>query len=220
MDYSSQSTQPLKVIADDRERASGVIESLADSEGISVEVHRLKLGDFDINDRLLVERKTTLDFGLSIIDGRLFRQAYRLANSGRRCCFILEGPPSNLNISRESLQGAMITVTLVFGLPFLRSRTPEETAWLIVTASRQLSRSEAQIPARLVRRKNRKPRGIQSQMLQALPSIGPDRANSLLEFFGDIQTVVSADLAAFMEVPGIGEATATRILQALDHFPE
>ena len=128
MKASTRSQDPIVVTADDRERPSGVIESLAATAGVCVEVRRLNLGDYDVMGRLLVERKTTSDFALSVIDGRLFRQSYRLMMSQRRTCLILEGPPSNIKMSREAIQGAMITVTMIFGQPVLRSRTPVETA--------------------------------------------------------------------------------------------
>ncbi len=217
MKASVQSQNPIIITADDRERPSGVIESLAATEGVSVKVRRLKLGDYDVAGRLLVERKTTFDFALSVIDGRLFRQAYRLMMSQRRTCLILEGPPSNIKMSREALQGAMITVTLVFGQPVLRSRTPEETAWLMLTASHQLSRSEARNPSRQIRRKFKRRRRIQSSMLQAIPGLRPDKAGALLAHFGDFQRIISADLDALMQIPGIGPLTATKILWALEN---
>ena len=217
MKASVQSQNPIIITADDRECPSGVIESLAATEGVSVKIRRLKLGDYDVAGRLLVERKTTFDFALSVIDGRLFRQAYRLMMSQRRTCLILEGPPSNIKMSREALQGAMITVTLVFGQPVLRSRTPEETAWLMLTASHQLSRSEARNPSRQIRRKSKRRRRIQSSMLQAIPGLGPDKAGALLAHFGDFQRIISADLDALIQIPGIGPLTATKILWALEN---
>ncbi len=207
------------VVIDDRERSSGVIESLATTEGISVEVRRLKLGDYDVAGRLLVERKTAFDFALSVIDGRLFRQAYRLMMSQRRTCLILEGSPSNIKMSREALQGAMITVTMIFGQPVLRSRTPAETAWLMVTAADQLSRTEAQNPGCKIRKKFRRRRRIQSEMLQSIPGLGPDKADAILAHFGDFQEITSADLNALIQISGIGPVTATRVLWALGIQP-
>ncbi|MEN8163520.1 MAG: ERCC4 domain-containing protein [Acidobacteriota bacterium] len=216
MKASTQSQNPIVITADDRERPSGVIESLAATSGVTVEVRRLRLGDFDVGGKLLVERKTTFDFALSVIDGRLFRQAYSLMTSERRTCLILEGPPSNIKMSREALQGALITVTMIFGQPVLRSQTPKETAWLMLTAAHQLSRSEAQNPGRKIRRKGRNRWKIQSSMLQAIPGIGPGKAKALLNSFGDIKALASQDVAEIMLVPGIGQTFAERIRWALN----
>lgn len=212
------SKRPIVVIADDRERFSGVIESLAEFSGVSVQIRRLALGDYDVNGDLLVERKTTSDFALSLIDGRLLRQAYRLSNSDRRTCVILEGPSAdlnNINVSRQALLGAMITVTMIFGQPVLRSQSPEETAWLMVVAANQLTRPHRRRPGRLARGACRSPRRVQSEMLQAVPGLGPDKAETILNHLGDIRSVASADLDDLMQIPGIGKVTAKRILWAL-----
>ena len=69
----------LHVVADDRETGSGVIEALAVKDDVSLTVTRLSLGDYRVDDELCVERKTLPDLAGSIADGRLFRQASRLA---------------------------------------------------------------------------------------------------------------------------------------------
>lgn len=46
---------PLDVMADDRERESGVIEYLQQHESIRVTVRRLELGDYLLNRRMLIQ---------------------------------------------------------------------------------------------------------------------------------------------------------------------
>jgi len=91
----------------------------------------LPLGDYEVDSTLIVERKTLADFAVSVLDGRLFRQVGRLAREPEvRSCLILEGTPERyprLAIPTPAFQGALITVTLVFGVPVLRSANPEET---------------------------------------------------------------------------------------------
>jgi ERCC4-type nuclease len=50
---------------------------------------------------LVFERKTLKDFARSIVDGRLFRQAIRLANSKYKSVLILEGTGKEL----QSVEG-------------------------------------------------------------------------------------------------------------------
>ena len=71
---------PINIIADDREPDS-VINQLNAYDNIKLIKQRLAIGDYEIDGRLLVERKTLQDLVASIKDGRLFKQAYRLANS-------------------------------------------------------------------------------------------------------------------------------------------
>lgn len=74
----------LAVVADDREKGSGVIEALAAKDDVSLTVTRLSLGDYRVDGELCVERKTLPDLAGSIADGRLFRQASRLASAPTR----------------------------------------------------------------------------------------------------------------------------------------
>ncbi len=75
---------PISVIADDREQRSGVVQALQDMDAVHVEIGRLAVGDYFAENRLIVERKTLADFSVSIIDGRLFRQAVKLAKSNHK----------------------------------------------------------------------------------------------------------------------------------------
>lgn len=115
---------PVQIVADDRERESGVIEALKELDGVNVRVERLGLGDYKVDEWLLVERKTLPDLTLSIQSGRLFEQAQRLSSSPLRSIVILEGTSQDLaesGMRREAVQGALITLTLIFGLPILRA---------------------------------------------------------------------------------------------------
>ncbi len=132
MDLKSSCT---KVIADDREGKSRIIQYLKKSKNVSIEICRLPVGDYLVDNQLIFERKTLNDFALSIIDGRIFKQANRLVNSKYKCILILEGTGKELTetgVRRESIQGALITVSIVLGIPVLRSKDPSETARLII----------------------------------------------------------------------------------------
>ena len=117
-----QNRTPLRcasqIAIDDRERSSGVADALSRRPGVNLTTRRLSLGDYEVDKNLIVERKTLADFAVSVLDGRLFRQAARLArNPEVRTCLILEGTPERyprLAISTSAFQGALITVTLVY----------------------------------------------------------------------------------------------------------
>ena len=67
----------IEIIADDRERNGGVIDRLRGHEKVSLVIERLPLGDYLIDEVLLIKRKTLPDLAASIKDGRLFGQAHR-----------------------------------------------------------------------------------------------------------------------------------------------
>ena len=94
---------------------------------VVVRLQRLPVGDYLVDDNLLFERKTLLDLTQSIKDGRLFRQGLRLASASARGVVILEGSSRDLaqsRMRREAIQGALVTLTLSFGIPLLRSANP------------------------------------------------------------------------------------------------
>ncbi len=131
----------IDITVDDREVASGIIPTLQETEGVTVRVRRLEVGDYLIAGKLIVERKTLNDFAASIVDGRLFSQASRLASLPLRHAVILEGTAADLsctNIHREAIQGAIISLTIIFGIPLLRSRDINESAHLLIYAAEQL----------------------------------------------------------------------------------
>ncbi|MBU6402609.1 MAG: hypothetical protein KGS61_20000 [Verrucomicrobia bacterium] len=103
----------VHVVADDRERAAPVVAVLQSMNDVAVEVRRLRVGDYLVEDWLF-ERKALTDFAESIKDGRLFSQARRLLSTGRPVALILEGRAGDLapsQMQRPALQGALISLT-------------------------------------------------------------------------------------------------------------
>jgi len=209
--------QPVDIVYDDRERASEVIAFLGAIPGVSVRIERLAAGDYLADRRILFERKTLLDLARSIVDGRLFKQMVRLAESKHKAVLILGGTGKDaegLGVRREALQGALITISLILSIPVLRSITPEETARLIVYAARQVASLGKEGYQRAgYRPKSQK--GRQLYILQGLPGVGHERALRLLEKFGSVEGVMRAGLDELQAVEGIGAKTADRIRWAV-----
>lgn len=211
---------PIHVVADDREKGSGVVEALARRDDTTVTVDRRSLGDYRVGDGLCVERKTLPDLAASIADGRLFRQASRLASASTRAAVVLEGTARDLadsEMRREALQGALLTLTLQMSLPLLRAKTPTETARLLVYAARQ--RRRAQDGATPRASGGTRPSGkrrTQLYVLQGLPGVGPTRAQRLLQQFGSVEAVMTASVESLEEVEGIGPKTAQSVRWAVE----
>jgi ERCC4-type nuclease len=207
----------VRIVADDRENAGGVIAALRELPGVDVEVRRLPVGDFLIGDQFTAERKTLRDFAGSIIDGRVFRQASAIARSPRRGVRVLEGGSADLRaagVQREALQGALICVSVFLGLAVLRAHDPGETARLLVYLGRQAQAySNGSLPRPGYRPKGRRAR--QLFLLQGLPRVGSERAARLLDRFGSVQAVATASAADLATVDGIGGIIAARIRWAL-----
>jgi ERCC4-type nuclease len=207
----------VRIVADDRENAGGVIAALRELPGVDVEVRRLPCGDFLVGEQFTVERKTLRDFASSIIDGRVFRQASAIGRNPRRGVLVLEGSSADLpavGVQREALQGALICVSVFLGMAVLRAHDPAETARLIVYLGRQAKAyAHGSHPRPGHRPKGRRAR--QLFLLQGLPRVGPERAARLLDRFGSVQAVATASAADLATVDGIGESIAARIRWAL-----
>ena len=209
----SRNNRRIAVIVDDRESKSEVIKFLSETKNVSVDIKRLSLGDYLVDNRLVFERKTLNDFALSIIDGRLFSQAIRLVSSKYNSVLILEGTGKELTetgIRREAMQGALITVSIVLGVPVLRSKSPYESAHLILYTARQVK----SFARGAVQRHGSRPKGKRKKqlfILQGLPGVGSERAARLLNEFGSVEAVITATSEELQSVEGIGENIAERI---------
>ena len=62
-------------------------------------------------------------------------------------------------------------------------------------------------------------RRIQLHILQGLPTVGPVRAARLLDKYGTVEAVITADAEALTCVPGIGKGAAKKIRWAVSEPP-
>ncbi len=207
----------IQIVIDDREVRSGIVTQLHRLEGVAIIVRRLPVGDYLIDGKLLVERKTMVDFAASIVDGRLFKQASRLNSQGLQIAIILEGIAqdiSRIHVRREAVQGAIVSLAVKFGIPLLRSSDPAESARLLVFAAMQLGKSPPRnLPRPGTRPKTR--RELQLHILQGLPGVGPERAGRLLDAFDSVEAAITAPVDQLMEVRGVGRTTALAIRRAV-----
>ncbi len=211
--------ETVQVVVDDRERPSGVIAELEKADQVVLKVEHLSVGDYCVDGAVLIERKTAADFAQSLIDGRLFGQAGRMSSSSLRPAYIIEGTSAEwagLGVSREALQGALVTLMLIFDMPVFRSSDPAETARLIFYMGSQLVRlrDPGYVPYRQAKAKRKKTR--QLRILQSLPGIGADRAEKLLERFRTVRACFMASPMELLEVEGIGSKTAAAINQVIN----
>ena len=113
-----ESPVPLRIVVDDRERDEVLLRCLQDKAIVARK--RLSVGDYCVDESIIFERKSASDFARSLTDGRLFSQASRLLKSPERPAYILQGGSAEwreCGVRREALQGAIITLMLIFDLP-------------------------------------------------------------------------------------------------------
>ena len=212
----------LKILVDDRERNDKLLTTLRKANGVEVHIGRLPVGDY-LLEHLLIERKSFSDLCISIMDGRLFRQAAQLASSHVQPVIILEGTSADLKttgINREAIQGALITLTLIFRIPLLRSQSPEESAKLIIYAAKQIENLstpfKAYPPPRHGRNNLYRKQKMQIHILQGFPGIGLIRSKQLVDKFGTLTAIFNASPQELAEVPGMGKISIKYLIDLLN----
>ena len=131
--------QGPKIVIDDRETLSKVVEYLSDM-GIAIKLERLPQGDFAIGDRILVERKTARDFVDTLINRDLLGQAKAMAEAATRPVMIIEGGDlfTQRDIHPNAIRGVLAALTIEMGLSVLTTKDEQETAqMLFVLAKRE-----------------------------------------------------------------------------------
>ncbi|MFH1023034.1 MAG: ERCC4 domain-containing protein [Planctomycetota bacterium] len=210
---------PGVIVADDRERASGIPSLLAVAPGGRVLVARLPLGDYRIG-RVTVERKTVTDFLLALSRGRLFPQAACLSRACERPVFLIEGTgllaPGRWRGCPAAVRGALRYLRRELYLPVVHTARPEKTAEFLL----RIFRKEREFPARApgkrwtILKKTPSPGETALRMLTMIPGIGPAAAHRLLSRYGSLRSLARATANGLRRVPRIGPARAGTIRQA------
>ncbi len=203
--------QEPKIVIDDRETSSKVVEVLSDM-GASIRLERLPFGDFAIGDRILVERKTARDFVDTLIDRDLLGQVKAMAEAVTRPMVIIEGGDlySQRDIHPNAIRGVLSALTVDMGVSLLFTTDAEDTAkMLFVIAKREESeRGERKAHPH---KSYHSLKEEQEYIVSAFPEIGLKNARVLLAHFGSVKAIVNAELQDLIAVKGIGEKTAAKI---------
>ncbi|MBQ6099660.1 MAG: DEAD/DEAH box helicase [Methanobrevibacter sp.] len=204
------------VYADSREGNSKVIRHLSEME-IDVKVHSMAVGDYQVSDEVVIERKTAKDFVDSIIDKRLFKQARELSEEFKRPLLILEGDDIyNGMIHPNAVRGTIAAIAIDFGISIIPTRNSEDTAAMI---KRIAVREQTGEKTHIQIRTDKKPTSLWEQQLfiiESLPNIGPVNAKALLQHFGTVEKVINASESELQEVEGIGKKTAKSIRKVVE----
>ncbi|MCX6670083.1 MAG: DEAD/DEAH box helicase [Methanothrix sp.] len=198
------------VFVDPREREMG---KLLEAKGMEVTLKSLEVGDYVVSERVAIERKTAQDFAASIIDPQrnLFRQIADLSRTYAKPILILEGRDLyTRNISPSSIQGALASIAVDYGVPIIPTEDQDETAQVIaLLAARE--RKEGREPKVHGHKTARTLKEQQEYLVSAIPSVGPAVARKLLRHFGSIERIMTASKEELRQVELVGPKIAERI---------
>jgi len=203
--------QGPKIIIDDRETSSKVVEVLSNM-GAVIRIERLPHGDYAIGDRILVERKTARDFVDTLINRDLLGQVKAMAESAPRPVIIIEGGDiyAQRDMHPNAIKGVLAALTVDMGVSILFTRDEQDTAQMLFVLSK---REDSERGERKVHpnKSHHSQREEQEYIVSAFPEIGLKNARLLLAHFGSIQGIVNGSLEELAAVKGIGEKTAGKI---------
>ncbi len=210
---------PVRIVCDERERASGVPQELLEL-GVIVEFSQLKLGDYLLSPSTAVERKSVRDFVSSLYDGRLFNQVNELTKSFPNAFVLVEGDPAEISmISRNpsSYYGAMAALTITFNVKTIFTPSPADTALALQAMASRLAKKGEGRPSVIYQapQKSLELHKQQIYIVSSLPGVGPNLAKRLLERFGTPRGVFSASVPQLAMVPGVGRVRAEKLTKAL-----
>jgi DNA excision repair protein ERCC-4 len=125
------------------ERNAALLDLARECGDLEIQMERLAIGDYYIDSGIIVERKTFADFATSLADGRLFPQAAALARSPDRPIVLLEGltPAQMPDVHAHALKGAMLSLAVMWRLPVIHARNPEDSLRILRFLARQLASS-------------------------------------------------------------------------------
>ncbi|MDD1760361.1 MAG: DEAD/DEAH box helicase [Methanothrix sp.] len=203
-----------KAFVDFREKEMG---KLLEAQGLEVTLRNLEVGDYVISDRLAIERKTAQDFVASIIDPErnLFRQLSDLAKTYEKPIMILEGRDLyTRQMNPASIQGALASIAVDFGIPIIPSEDQNETASIIAMLTAR-ERKEGHEPKLHGHKTARTLKEQQEYLVSAIPSVGPAVAKNLLRHFGSVERIMTASQDELQEVDLVGPKIAERIRELI-----
>jgi len=134
---------PLQIKTDYREKRSGIPDLLI-QKNVDVIITPLPVGDYIINDQIIIERKSAEDFVSSLISKRLFQQCARLKKNKpqnqddwwrdkHNILLIIEGNPYTTNhfIKKEAIKGAILSILISWQIPVIHTKNTKDTAELL-----------------------------------------------------------------------------------------
>ncbi len=212
-------TEEIEIVADQRELDSTIARDLSTREGITTRLETLAVGDYVLSDRVAVERKSIEDFldTLTGADRSMFEQVGDLVGNYSRPIVIIEGDDlyGARNIHPNAIRGAVASLAIDFNASVLRTTDERDTADLLET----IARREQEVRDRAVSvhgEKSAKTLAEQQEyVVSAIADIGPVTARALLEHFGSVERVLTAETEELLDVRGVGEVTAERIREVV-----
>ncbi len=211
----NEGSEPIEIVADQRELDAAIARDLSKRPDFELRLETLAVGDYVLSERVAVERKSVTDFLDTLVGERsMFDQVGDMARHYDRPVVVIEGEGSlyeERDIHPNAVRGALASLAIDFGASVLRTTDEDDTAELLaVTAKREQEEDDREVRVHGEKSGRTLPEQ-QVYVVAAIAEVGPVTARSLLEAFGSVEAVMTADCEALQDVEGVGQMTAERI---------
>ncbi len=205
----------VEIVVDQRELDSAIAKDLSTRDGLTTRLETLEVGDYVLSDRVVVERKTVGDFLDTLTGGdrSLFEQVGDAARHYGRPVVVVEGEDlyGRRNVHPKAIHGALASLAVDFGASVMQTADQEETADLLAVVAEREQEDENREVSVHGEKQSKTLAEQQEYVVAAIAEVGPVIARSLLEHFGSVEAVMTADEDDLQAVEGVGEVTAERI---------
>jgi len=210
-------TDRIKLIVDSRELPTAVARELARLD-VQISGETLKVGDYIASEDVAIERKESMDFIQSLLDGRLFVQLSALRSAYRRPVLIIEGEQiiGLRAVNPASIYGALASIAIRIQVPIIWTRNAEETANVLY----RIAHLEQVTSKKPLRTRSGESKGTDAEALEYIlsgfPGVDTVTSRALLTEFGTLEKIFSSEQIDLQRVKGVGPKIAGRIRRLLE----
>jgi Fanconi anemia group M protein len=213
-------SKEITIICDHRENASSVLSELSSLSTIDIKVNlimeQLSVGDYQLAEDIVIERKTLSDLETSIIDGRIFSQIQEMSLI-KRSALLVEGEASKLysshRINSKATIGLLTSIGLNYRVPIFFTKNQKETALFLYLMAKKEQIINGNGNDSKLRYSKTKMSGSDWQLfiMQSFPDVGPTLAKSILKEFKSIKNIANAEIKDLTTIEKLGPKKAQKI---------
>lgn len=215
-----EAAKSLHIIVDTRELNGTLVKHWqaysGNFPGLEQEPRELEYGDYVIGAGTIVERKSSTDFMLSVMDKKIFGSIAKLKAEFDQIIYIVEGDifAPRFHSNPAALRDALAYMSAAEGVALIPSPDAQMSAELVYDMAMYIQHGEDKV----VSVRSGKPKDVRSSqqyLIESLPGISAERARELLRKFGSAAKVLAATDAE-LGASGLSPDTVTRIRKILD----
>lgn len=184
--------------------------------GLEQEPLELEYGDYVIGAGAIVERKSSTDFMLSVMDKKIFGNIAKLKAEFDQIIYVVEGDifAPRFHSNPAALRDALAYMSAAEGVALIPSPDAAMSAELVYDMAMYIQRGDDNVVS-VHTRKPKDLRSSQQYLIESLPGVTAERARDLLRAFGNAAAVLGASDSQ-LQAAGLSIEAVTRIRKILE----